>query len=321
MTLVGAVRAWCIGAYLIFAATGPRSTDSYNAPSTPSRAQSHDAVPAAKSVRFKVSVTDDKGRPILALRKEQFFVTVGKTQETIDYFSQADAPASICVVYDSSGSMRTHRPELVNLPEHLLQMARASNPGSEFCIVAFSDQAEIVMDWQKDREEIATGINRLGELEPHGPTALFDAVALAVRITKDRPTDRHIVLVLTDGLDDKSKASSLECGKLIQDSDVLVYSIATISTQDDSLDQMAASRLKRMSEISGGQIFFTAEGAQTHADIQTITSQIRRLYTVGFINTGTDAAPRFRALKVKLVSGASTHGSRSHITLRYRETF
>jgi hypothetical protein len=168
--------------------------------------------------------------------------------------------------------------------------------------------------------EIVADLDKPGQLETQGPTALFDAVALAVRITKDRPTDRHVVLLLTDGLDNKSKVSYQECLKLIRHSDVLMYSVAPISAHDDSLDQMASSRLKRMSEISGAETFFTADAVETKAAIQAMASQIRHLYTIGFTDTRPEAPSRSRSLKVKLVSGTSLPAVDSHISLRYRET-
>jgi Ca-activated chloride channel homolog len=121
-------------------------------PRTAGPVQSRNASAGANAIRLKVSVTDEKGRSILALKKEDFLVSVEKAPETIEYFSQADAPASICVVYDHSGSTRAHQAELTNVADDLLPMVRGSNPGSEFCIVAFSDQAKILMDWKKDRK-------------------------------------------------------------------------------------------------------------------------------------------------------------------------
>jgi hypothetical protein len=80
-------------------------------------------------VLIPVTVTDDKGRAVSGLNKGNFTVYQDKIEQEITHFSSEDAPASIGIVFDGSGSMP---PKLHAAREAVASLLKNSNPADEF---------------------------------------------------------------------------------------------------------------------------------------------------------------------------------------------
>src|SRR5215468_4515005 len=92
-------------------------------------------------VLIPVTVTDPMNRFVTGLEKENFKVFEDKKEQTISTFSSEDAPLSVGVIFDCSGSMG-HKMEKSRLA--VAQFFKTANPEDEFFLVQFNDSAELI---------------------------------------------------------------------------------------------------------------------------------------------------------------------------------
>ena len=125
-------------------------------------------------VQIPVTVTDPLNRFVTGLEKEHFRLFEDKTEQTIVQFSSEDAPLSIVIVFDTSGSMG---PKLQKSRQAVAQFLKTANPEDEFALIEFSDRPDLVVPFTTDVEEVQ---NRLTFTQSKGKTALLDGVYLAM---------------------------------------------------------------------------------------------------------------------------------------------
>jgi len=95
-------------------------------------------------------------------------------EQQIAHFSSQDAPISVGIVFDTSGSMG---PKLSWSRQAVMQFLRTANPEDEFFLVEFNDSPSLSVALTSNGDEIQ---NRLIFTQTKGSTALFDAVYLAI---------------------------------------------------------------------------------------------------------------------------------------------
>jgi len=129
-------------------------------------------------VRVPVTVTDPLNRFVTGLEKEHFRLFEDKVEQTIVQFSCEDAPLSILILFDTSGSMG---PKLQKSRQAVAQFFKTANPEDEFALIEFSDRPDLVVPFTTDAEEVQ---NRLTFTQSKGRTALLDGVYLAMNQIK-----------------------------------------------------------------------------------------------------------------------------------------
>jgi Ca-activated chloride channel family protein len=125
-------------------------------------------------VLVPVTITDPMNRLVTGLDKENFQLFEGKDQQDIRHFSSEDAPVSIGVIFDMSGSMVS---KIERAREAVIEFFKTANPQDEFFMVAFADRPQEVSDFTSSVEDIQ---GKLVYTVPKGRTALLDAIYLGV---------------------------------------------------------------------------------------------------------------------------------------------
>src|SRR6266571_3869173 len=124
-------------------------------------------------VLINVTVTDPLNRFVTGLEKENFRLFEDKIEQKIVHFASEDAPLSIGLVFDTSGSMGN---KLTKSRQAVGEFFKTANPDDEFFLVQFNDRPELVHDFTTNLEDIQ---NRLTFTQAKGRTALLDAVMMA----------------------------------------------------------------------------------------------------------------------------------------------
>src|SRR5438270_8992074 len=125
-------------------------------------------------VLINVTVTDPLNRFVTGLEKENFKVFEDKGEQKIVHFASEDAPLSIGLVFDTSGSMGN---KLTKSRQAVGEFFKTANPEDEFFLVQFNDRPELIQDFTTNLEEIQ---NHLTFTQAKGRTALLDAVYIAL---------------------------------------------------------------------------------------------------------------------------------------------
>ena len=170
-------------------------------------------------VQINVTVTDPLNRFVTGLEKEHFRLFEDKVEQKIRDFSSEDAPLSIGLVFDTSGSMG---PKLQKSRQAAVQFFKTANPADEFFLVEFSDRPEMVVPFTTDTDEIQ---NRLEFTQSKGKTALLDGVYMAMNQMKKARNPRKAILIISDGGDNNSRYTESEIKNAVREADVQIYGI------------------------------------------------------------------------------------------------
>jgi VWFA-related protein len=103
-------------------------------------------------VLVPITITDPMNRLVTGLEREDFEVFENNGKQVITTFASEDAPVSIGIIFDLSGSMT---PKLIRARESILQFIKTANPQDEFFVIGFNDRPELIEDFTSSVEDIA----------------------------------------------------------------------------------------------------------------------------------------------------------------------
>jgi VWFA-related protein len=172
-------------------------------------------------INVTATVTDQTGRFVSGLTRDDFRVFDDDQPQTVTHFSAERVPVSLGIVLDTSGSMdgdkiRAAREALDRFLRQLLDV------DDEVFLYRFDNQPELVQGWTRDKRIVSEAVARI---QPRGGTALYDAVADAVRMAQQGHNRKKAVLVISDGNDTSSRTDVFAVKQLIRETEVLVYAI------------------------------------------------------------------------------------------------
>jgi Ca-activated chloride channel family protein len=217
--------------------------------------------------------------------------------QTIKYFSSEDAPLTIGIVFDLSGSMSS---KFVRARKALTEFLRTSNPQDEFFVVGFNDRPAVIVDYTSDPDDVEA---RMVMLKPENRTALIDAVYLGIDHLRQAKYDRKALLIISDGGDNRSRYTEGELRRVVREADVQIYSIGIFDTDAPTTEeQMGPELLKEICEMTGGRLFNVGGDVGDLQDIATrISTELRLQYVIGYTPSDVKHDGNWRKLKVRLV--------------------
>jgi len=172
-------------------------------------------------INVTATVTDENGRFVSGLRKEDFRVYQDDQPQPVSHFNAERVPVSLGIVLDTSGSMDGEKMTAARaaLSRFLFQLLDRSD---EVFLYRFDSNPELVQGWTTDRRRIGDELLRI---EPRGGTAMYDAVAEAVPLAQSGRNRKKAILLISDGNDTSSRTDVLSLKRLIRETEVLIYAI------------------------------------------------------------------------------------------------
>jgi Ca-activated chloride channel family protein len=248
-------------------------------------------------VLVPLTVTDPLNRLVTGLDKENFFLFENNGPQTIKTFSSEDAPVSIGVIFDLSGSMSN---KVVRSRESIVQFLKTANPQDEFFVIGFNDRPELIEDFTSSVEDIEA---RLEMVKPGHRTALLDAIYFGLNKMKQAKYQRKALLVVSDGGDNRSRYTENEVRATVREADVQIYSIGIFDQYAPTTEErLGPLLLNDISDETGGRLFRVDDVADM-ADIATkISAELRNEYVLGYRPADAKRDGKWRKLKVKLVA-------------------
>ncbi len=171
-------------------------------------------------ITLTVSVTDAAGNSVSGLDKRTFTVFDDKVPQEISFFSDEDAPASVGIVFDVSGSMSGDK--IMRAREALARFIETSHHHDEYFLVDFNSRARLLLDKTRDSDAV---LNKFTYVQPRGNTALYDAAYLGIEKVMHGVHTKRAILLISDGEDNNSRYTFKELRRRLQESGVVVYSI------------------------------------------------------------------------------------------------
>jgi VWFA-related protein len=248
-------------------------------------------------VLLDVSVKDSEGGYVTGLAKDQFQIYENGVLQKIAEFSSGDVPVTVGLVMDNSGSMIPRRKNLI---EAGVAFIEASNPLDEIFVVNFNDKVRYGLP---DSVPFTGDINLLRRAlslqRPEGRTALYDAVAVALKHLKSGRRDKKALVVVSDGGDTCSTRTNKDVMRLIHESAATIYTVGIFDAEDPDRNPGV---LKRIASLSGGECFLPEEPEPILPICQKIARDIRNRYTIGYhpVRTSDKGAER----KIRVVASS-----------------
>lgn len=248
-------------------------------------------------VQVPMTVTDPMNRLVTGLEKENFALFDNNVGQTIKYFSSQDAPISIGVIFDLSGSMSS---KFARARRALTEFLRTSNPQDEFFVVGFNDRPAVIVDYTSDPDDVEA---RMVMLKPENRTALIDAVYLGVDHLRQAKYERKALLIISDGGDNRSRYTEGELRRVVRESDVQIYSIGIFDAYAPTQEEVLGPELlKDICEMTGGRLFNVGGDVNDLQDIATrISAELRNQYVIGYTPSDPKHDGNWRKLKVRLL--------------------
>jgi Ca-activated chloride channel family protein len=280
-------------------------------------------------VQLNVGVVDKQGRAIKSLTRNDFVVYEDGVKQPIQHFAPVDAPFSLVLMLDMSGSTVNFRPQLKLASQRFLD---ALAPEDRVSVIQFNAKVKSLSGFTTDRLKTAYAIEIA---EGAGETHFYEALKFALKELEKEGQRRKAIVVLTDGLDTSmrnsdrttvSKAktdeealalidphSSLDLKNVLTSADrqgVTIFPLALPSGDPKRLPlptpgitgiyAAARARLQSLADRTGGrlnEINRLQYMAQLYRDV---AASLRSLYTVAYQPQGERVRGKWHEIKVEV---------------------
>ena len=266
-------------------------------------------------VLIPVAVTDAQNRFVLGLEKGDFHLLEDGVEQTVAHFSGEDAPLSVGLVFDESGSMDY---KLRVSQAAVAQFLKTMNAEDEAFLVEFSDSAKLTVGFTAHTEEIQTALKNA---QPGGLTAMLDAIDLALHEMKKAKNSRKAIMIVSDGGDNHSKYTSAQIESLVREADVQIYAMGVFEpTLSLGLTPEEVSGPRLLSEITtqtGGRAFAAAVTSDLPSVAARIAVELRNQYVLGYYPKNQSRDGKYRHVEVKLAQPRGVSPLKPHWRLGY----
>ncbi len=247
-------------------------------------------------VLVPVTITDPLNRLVTGLEKENFQLMEGSAAQEIRTFSSEDAPVSLGVIFDSSGSMSS---KMDRAKDAVIEFFKTANPQDEFFMITFSDAPEEVTDFTSSVDDIQ---GKLVYAVPRKRTALLDAIYMGISKMRQAKYAKKALLIISDGGDNHSRYTEGEIKALVKEADVMIYAIGIYDRYFASAEErLGPGLLSEITELTGGRAF-TIDNPNDLADVATkIGIELRNQYVLGYRPKNVVRDGKWRKIKVKLM--------------------
>lgn len=248
-------------------------------------------------VTLTVTVTDPYNRLVTGLERHHFEVYEDKVKQTIEYFTHEDAPASVGIVFDVSGSMKG---KLDRARNALRAFIETSHEDDDFFLIGFNHRANLLAEFTDGN----TLVSKLTLVEPKGQTALYDAAYLGIEKVKQGRHAKRALLLISDGQDNSSRYTFSELRKLLKETDVQIYCIGIVEMgggAGSTLDLQGQAILEEVAQVTGGKAFFPRSAAELEDAITRIALELRHQYSIGYVPTNVQRDGQWHKIKVRVI--------------------
>ena len=274
--------AVCLG--VLFSLSANRADPRHHHPPRPSRNTEPQAVLRTDSslVVIPAWVTTAAGASVTSLNRENFHVIEDNVEQPIAYFTRDDAPLSIGLLFDISGSMRN---KMEKASESVAAFFKTANTEDEFFLVEFSDRAKLTMPFTPDSGAI---YSRIARTRPFGRTSLLDAIDLGLKHMKKARHSRKAIVIISDGGDNWSWHTARQIRNALLESDVQLYAMGIFDpelSKSPAENRKGPALLDELAGQTGGRHYPVEDLNDLPAISAKIGTDLRNEYLLGYYPT------------------------------------
>ena len=230
-------------------------------------------------------VTTDAGSSVTSLGRENFRLTEDNVEQPIVHFDKDDAPVSIGLLFDKSGSMVN---KMEKAAEAVASFFKTANAEDEFFLVEFSDGVTLSVPFTPDSGE---------QLRPHlarkafSARHLLDAIDLSLAQMKKARHTRKAIVIISDGGDNWSRHSLREVRNKLLESDVQLYAMGIFDPdylkKHEAETRNGPALLDELARQTGGRNYTVSDVNDLPAISAKIGNDLRSEYLLGYYTAAT----------------------------------
>lgn len=230
-------------------------------------------------VVLHVAVKDRRGGYIAGLGQESFRVLEDRRPQEISFFNNQDAPVTVGLLIDSSGSMAPNRNLVIAAS---MAFTKAMNPEDEFFVLGFNEHIHTPLPREKPftSSEPVLRVALVQAIKARGQTAIYNAVNAGLDYVQRGGFERQVLIVVSDGGDNASATTRAQVLANAQASNAVIYTIALVDPMDPEADP---GFLRQLSESTGGVAFRPKNAEEIEEILQRVAQDIRNMYTIGYV--------------------------------------
>jgi Ca-activated chloride channel family protein len=239
-------------------------------------------------VTVTIAVRDSRGRVMTDMKQSDFEVFDSGLPVKIRDFFAGDAPISLAVLLDISGSMSVSGNMQRARDAVGVAMTTLRRNGDEAALFTFDSQLQEVVRFTTDLDRV----RRVSlEGKPWGTTLLYDAIAQTARMVAERANRHRAILVITDGVDSGSRMTAPQVSAVASEIDVPVYLLTVVNPLDHAGGEFAVSdghattktaTLADLARWTGGDMRISSVPAHTVEAIRDLFTELRHQYLITF---------------------------------------
>lgn len=256
-------------------------------------------------VLVNITVLDAQGKFVNKLKLTDFSIAENGQAQTVSSFTAEETPFAAAILLDTSGSMESRLSLGRSAAIRFLDGLRAEDVAS---VYRFDTKVERLQDFSSGRDlsPVAYGIRT------RGMTVLNDAIVHAAEDLSKRAEKRRAIVVLSDGGENSSSASS---GKALEKAlavGATIYAV-NMSPNDGPRNMQAAGILREFANKSGGLYVATPGGQALRDSFAGIVAELGQQYTLAYRPSNRARDGSWRAIDVKV--------SRPDVVVRTRKGY
>jgi VWFA-related protein len=267
---------------------------------TATTSRQQDPVFSARSelVVLQVRVEDRRGTPVTDLAADAFRVFEDGRPQVVQFFGPQDAPVTVGLIVDSSGSMSQVRDEVAAAAGAFVE---TSHPNDDVFALAFNERVWSALPRESPftSDGATLGAALRAAIFAQGKTALYDAILAGLQYANKGQHERRVLVIVADGGDNASNITFDELLRRAEASDALLYTVNIADPLDPGRNP---KRLRQLADASGGEAFNPRSSEEIVDVLRHIARDIRTLYTVGYVPAGAAGSGPFRRVRVEVTA-------------------
>lgn len=268
----------------------------------------------SRVVTLDVTATDDAGRFLGGLTKDDFQVFDNGQEQEIKFFSMEERPLYVAILIDTSGSMLGGkiRRSIFAAQQFISQLKEVDHAN----VFTFGPDVYRLTEWTSDFDGLINQVSRLNAVR-EALTPLNDAMYHALETFKNKP-GRKAIIVITDGADTASGTTPDMINEAAKREDVRIYPIGIYGMGGGGFmsNDPTTWLLRGLADVTGGAAFFPSSSSEFLRVFTTITEELRSTYTLGY-TAPEGAGDDWRTIRVEIKDGGEARTKEGYYPEEY----
>ena len=249
-------------------------------------------------VLIPVTVSDALNRFVLGLEKKDFQLFENGVEQNVAFFSGEDAPLSVGLLFDESGSMSY---KLWTSRDAAAQLLNALSQEDEAFLVEFADLARVSVGFTGHTEAIQSALKNA---QAGGLTAMLDAINTGLLEMNNAKNSRKAIVIVSDGGDNRSHYTAAQIESLVREANVQIYVMGVFDPLFSvglTPEEISGPRL--LSEIAaqtGGRAYAAALPSDLPSVATRIAVELRNQYVLGYYPKNKARDGKYRIVDVQV---------------------